>query len=147
LRKINIRHMLMPYPLQVARSLALHHTLIPIHTHMSTSIHTHTHTIRLTRIPTNTCIYLTHLTSMPVSSSLLFLVCLVFVHKARAMARFLFLASGLYFNLSSWKERPMPVSVPGQRKPEAIPVKLQVPRLDQTHYLQVRIAQASLLSK
>jgi hypothetical protein len=135
----------------VARSLALHHTLILIHASMHMSMHTptHTHTFRLrpTRIPTNTCIYLTHHISMLVFSSLLFLVCLVFVHKARAMARFLFLASELCFNLSSWKESPKLVSASGQHKPQVIPVKLQVPRLDQTHYPQERIAQASLLSK
>lgn len=159
----------------MARSLALHHILIPIHTPMPMSIHTPTHThthtfrLRLTRISTNTCIYITHHTSMLVSSSLLFLVCPASVHKARAMARFLFQDSGLCFNRSLWKQSPKLVSVSGQHKPklvsgsgqhkpklvsgsgqhkpEVIPVQVWVPRLGQILTLQERPAQASLLSK
>ena len=120
---------------------------MPMHMHMHTLIHTHTHTSRLTRISTNTCIYLTHHNLMLVFSSLPFLVCPVFVHKARAMAKFLFQASGLCFNLSLWKQSPKQASVSGQHKQEVIPVKVRVPRLGQIHYLQDQIAQASLLYK
>ena len=142
----------------MARSLASHHTLIPIHTSTSTPIHihthnhthTHTHThihifrLHLTRISTNTCIYLTHHSPMLVFSSLLFLVCLVFVHKAKAMARFLFQASGLCFNRSL---SPKLMGVSRQHRPEVIPVKVRIPRLGQFHYLQEQTVQASLLFK
>jgi hypothetical protein len=118
------------------------HTLFLI-IHTPTHILFHTHLF--TRNLTNTCI-LTHHSSMLGFSFLLFLVCPAFVHKARVMARFLFLDSGLCFNHSSWKQSPKPGSVSEQRKAEVIPVKGRVPQLVQTHYLQ-ELAQAFLLCK
>jgi len=111
--------------------LAHRHTSNLIHIHTLILIHTltyiHIHILLLTRNLTNTCIRFTPHSYMLGFNFLLFLVCPAFVHKAKVMARFLFLDSGLCFNRSSWKRSPKPGSVSGRHKGEVIPVKGWVP--------------------